>query len=261
MKCRICSGDTSNSYTLHSHRNGEAVQVFYCNACNAYFSAGGLTNYDNSDLIDYYLPYEQAIRHRFIKDFKFVESLITPGRFLDIGAGMGYSLEVANRRGWLATGLEPNSVLARHANSRGLNVINAYLSEEFSGEYDFILIDNVLEHILQPADFLKIATHLLAPSGVMMVAVPPLDWLRKLLGMSGYVRDHITVPQLNVFSEVDEHVNIFSRKAMSRLIQNSGLRLLDVRFHHSPAYDNPVFRHLYLNDGNYYATHAGNSLL
>ena len=256
MKCRICSGDTTKSYLLRSHRNDGLVQLFYCRACVAYFSAGGLINYDDSDLVDYYLPHEQAIRKRFQKDFEFIESIIAPGRFLDIGAGIGYSLEIAKQRGWTATGLEPNSVLARHASARGLNVINSYLSEEISGEYDFILLDNVLEHILQPAEFLTNVVRLLAPSGVILVAVPPMDWLRKMLGKSSYVREHVLAPQLNIFGEVDEHVNIFSRQAANRLLQMAGLRLLDVHFHHSKFYNNVLFRILNLNDGNYFATRA-----
>lgn len=89
-----------------------------------------------------------------------------------------------------------------------------------------------------------------------MIAVPPMDWLRKWFGAFSYVRDSIAVPQINIFGEVDQHVNIFSRKAMNRLLQNTGLRLLDVRFHHSQAYNNVLFRGLLLNNGYYFAVRA-----
>jgi len=259
MNCRICRGTPNRSHLLHSHRNDLDVQTFYCPGCDAFFSAGGPVNYEDIndiDIIAYYLKYEQEIRSRHQRVFSFIETLVAPGRFLDIGAGIGFSLEVARQRGWVSAGLEPNAELVCHAKGRGLDISNAYLSGETSGEYDFILIDNVLEHILQPSDFLGYAVRLLKPAGVIMVAVPPMDWLRKWLGAISYVRDSIAAPQINIFGEVDQHVNIFSRKAMGRLLQNTGLRLLDVRFHHSFAYNNVLFRGLRLNDGYYFAVRA-----
>lgn len=256
MNCRICLGITNSSYLLKSKRHNLTVQTFYCPACDAFFSDGGPVNYDLTDLTGYYLPYEQAIRARYQKIFYSLEKLVSPGRFLDIGAGMGYSLEVANERGWTATGIEPNLYLAGHAKGRGLNISNRYLNEETTGEYDFILIDNVLEHIHSPSDFLGHAVRILAKSGIMLVAVPPMDWLRERFGAISYVRDHITLPQLNIFGEVDEHVNIFSRKAMGRLLQGAGLRLLNIRFHHSSLYNNAIYRGLRLDDGYYLAVRA-----
>lgn len=261
IHCRICSGITKNSYTLHSGRNNLSVPIFYCLSCDAYFSDGGPVNYNDShdgdvELTAYYLKYEQAIRFRYQRVFSFIETQVASGRFLDIGAGMGFSLEVANQRGWLATGLEPNTVLVNHAKGRGLNITQGYLNAGTAGQYDFLLIDNVLEHILQPAEFLRNVVRLQASSGIILIAVPPMDWLRKSLGAISYVRNRVTIPQINIFGEVDQHVNIFSRKAMKRLLRSVGLRLLDVRFHHSFAYNNVVFRSLCLEDGYYFAVRA-----
>jgi 2-polyprenyl-3-methyl-5-hydroxy-6-metoxy-1,4-benzoquinol methylase len=256
VNCRICSGATQLSHLLRSNRSDQTVQTYYCRPCNFYFSYGIPVDYtayhQGFDLIGYYLGVEQYIRARYDKIFSFTESLVAPGRFLDIGAGMGFSLEVAKRRGWTASGLEPNAEVSRHARDRGLDVKNAYLTSETTGEYDFILIDNVLEHILEPTEFVNRAGSLLAPSGVLMVAVPPLDWLRRALGSMSYVRNSVSVSHLNVFLEVDEHVNMFSRTAMSRLLKRAGLKLLDNRFHHRRAYGNWVFRALQLDDGNYF---------
>jgi 2-polyprenyl-3-methyl-5-hydroxy-6-metoxy-1,4-benzoquinol methylase len=212
------------------------------------------TYHRDFDLISYYLHAQRSIRSRYEKIFSFIESLVPPGRFLDIGAGIGFSLEVAKSRGWKPVGLEPNAELCRYAASHGLDVTNAFLTTATTGKYDFILIDNVLEHILEPIEFVSIASRLLEHSGVVMVAVPPLDWLRRSLAAITYVRNSIHVPQLNVFQEVDEHVNIFSRTAMRRLLKSANLKLLDVRYHHSIAYRNGLFRGLGLDDGYYFVT-------
>lgn len=254
MDCRICKKPTKKYFELQSQRHDLLVPTFYCKTCNAFFSDGGPVNYDDVDLTDFYLKNEFSICSRYQKIFEFIESLVSPGRFLDIGAGMGFSLTVANSRGWTSTGLEPNTALVSHAQSRKLNLKKTYLSSQIFGEYDFILIDNVLEHVHQPLSFLKHATRLLAPTGIMLIAVPPMDWLRQGLGKISYVRNYVSIPQLNIFREVDEHVNIFSRKAMINLLSNADLYLLDARFHHSLAYNNILFRKLKLDDGYFFAT-------
>lgn len=259
MNCRICQQPTRVSYALHSNNFNLDVQVFYCSACDAYFSEGAPVDYEHINdfnLIDYYLGHEQVIRSRYQKIFSFIESLTTPGLFYDIGAGLGLSLDVATQRGWTSSGLEPNSELAAYAKERGLDISNTYLTEATTGEFDFILIDNVLEHISQPSDFLLQAVRLLKPSGVMMVAVPPVDWLRKGFSASSWVRERVAIPQINIFYDVDQHVNMFSRKAMSRLLESVGMRLLEQRFHHSLAYDNALFRGMRLDDGYYFAVRA-----
>lgn len=256
MKCRICSGVTRRSFDLRSQRHGIVVPVFRCSACDAYFSDGGPVSYDDVDLTDYYMRHAPQIRRRYERLFAKIESFSAPGRFIDIGAGMGFSLEVAIQRGWISCGLEPNRALARHAQARGLDVEIGYLDGSQRGEYNLVLIDNVLEHILDPIGFLRQAVKLLAPSGLMVVAVPPMDWLRKGLAASACVRDCIAKPQLNIFCEVDEHVNMLGRRAMTLVARAVGLRLLPARFHHSKVFDNPLVRILGLDDGYYLIAHA-----
>jgi SAM-dependent methyltransferase len=230
--------------------------MFFCENCDAFFSNGGYVNYDDVNLIDYYLSYEDYICTRQKKLFTFVKPLLSPKRFLDIGAGAGLSLTVANKFGWSSAGIEPNKSLADYAVSRKLNMHNGYLNTETTGEYEMILMDNVLEHIIEPIEFLSNAKRLLASSGLLVIAVPPLDWMRKSLGTVEFIRSKIKVPQLNIFSEVDEHVNLLSRTAMGHLLHNAGLRLMDIRFHHSPLINNFFYRSLGLDDGYYFVVHA-----
>ena len=188
-------------FDLHSHRHGVLVPLFRCAHCDAYFSNGGPVNYDDGDLSGYYLAYRIAILQRHAKLFARVEGHMNPGRFLDIGAGIGFSLEVATQRGWAACGLEPNRALVRNACERGLDMHRGYLDDACVGEYDFILTDNVLKHVLDPLRFLRNARRLLAPTGMMVVALPPMDWLRKALGTIRYVREKVSQPQLNIYGD------------------------------------------------------------
>lgn len=223
--------------------------MFRCAACDAYFSNGGPVSYDDVDLTSFYLPYADVIRARYVKLLHFIESSQRPGRLIDIGAGMGFSIEVARDNGWAAAGLEPNIAMAQHAVDQGLDVRRAYLGSDTEGELELVLIDNVLEHILEPLSFLAHAARLLSLTGLLVVAIPPFDWLRSSLGRIACVRDRVSVPQLNVFNEVDEHVNAFGRLGMVKLARKVGLRPLNLRFHHSSVFDNRFARALAIDDG------------
>jgi len=59
-------------------------------------------------------------------------------------------------------------------------------------------------------------------------------------------------PQINVFCDADEHVNIIGRRAMSRLMPAVNMRLEPTRFHHSRVFRNPLARMLMIDDGYYF---------
>lgn len=256
MKCRVCLEECAPSYLLKSTRSDLKINLYFCKRCNAYFSNGGPVNYDDSNPVDYYLAHRQSTKERYGRIFEYVEEIIQLGSFFDIGAGIGFSLDVADERGWRASGIEPNIILVNHARDRGVDISHGYLNESASGDHDFVLVDNVLEHVLDPHQFLTLVKSRLSSTGLLMIAVPPMDWLRKGLGSFGYVRASVNAPQFNIFRETDEHVNFFSRVAMRALLEKSGLRLLNIRFHHSRWYNNPLFRIVGLDDGYYFATHA-----
>ncbi len=106
-----------------------------CNACDAYSSDGGPVNYDDIDLAGCYTASAPAVKARYGHIFDDVGRQAAPGRFLDIGARMGFSLEVAGEYGWSGHGLEPNraqllNVLCRRdmaelAHGVGLEVLPA----------------------------------------------------------------------------------------------------------------------------------------
>src|SRR3546814_21171873 len=57
--------ETRRAFDMCSRRVDQTVPVFRCGACDAYFSNGGATNYDDADLTEYYTRYAAAIRARY----------------------------------------------------------------------------------------------------------------------------------------------------------------------------------------------------
>src|SRR3546814_4518772 len=188
MKCRICSGETRRAFDMCSRRVDQTVPVFRCGACDAYFSNGGATNYDDADLTEYYTRYAAAIRARYNRLMTEIESYCSVGSLIDIGSGLGFSLQVAKARGWTASGIEPNQALVLSAKERGIDVVHGYISDDAVGQYDVVLIDNVLEHVPDPVAMIRQAKRLMAPVALLVLAVPPFDWLRRWLGTSPIIR-------------------------------------------------------------------------
>lgn len=246
--CRICGKQVKALFRVPAHRDRMLkLEVYHCANCAAYYTFPPGFDYDAPDegVTDYYQRHRDYIVGRHTRIFDFVESLtgLGAGRFFDIGVGAGYSMQVAENRKWQAVGIEPSSLLAEFAKtqSRGI-VLQGMLSDDLlrnnpaaiQGGFDYILIDNVLEHISNPAGFLNTALPLLNDNGIMLIAIPPVDWFRVLLARIAWLRNRCNVARWNLFYDPEQHVNYFSRKSMRHLVEGClGAQLLDVRFHHS----------------------------
>ncbi|GAB3848155.1 hypothetical protein GCM10028822_10580 [Hymenobacter terrigena] len=101
------------------------------------------------------------------------------GSFLDIGSGEGWALDYFQRQGWDVLGLDFSSFsLEKFHPALREKLRTGDLYEEVqklvaSGQqFDVLWLDNVLEHVLEPADLLHLCRRLIKPGGVLMVDVP-----------------------------------------------------------------------------------------
>ncbi len=98
------------------------------------------------------------------------------GRFLDVGCGLGYFIEGIRRHsGWSVSGVEFSAEAVAHARGHlRLDVRQGELVE--CGlpprSFDFIHVNNVLEHVRDPRGFLKECRRLLRPGGWFYLSVP-----------------------------------------------------------------------------------------
>ncbi len=97
-----------------------------------------------------------------------LDRIAPAGRVLDVGAGDGTLLDALRRRGREAAGLE---------RAAGNGVVERDLTE-VEGEWAAIVFWHSLEHLPEPAIALERASALLAPAGVLVVAVPNSDSLQ-----------------------------------------------------------------------------------
>ena len=89
--------------------------------------------------------------------------VLPPGAVLDVGAGDGTLVQAFVRQGREAVGLEP------HASGPHIRAAEV---EEMTGEWAAVIFWHSLEHLRRPARALSHAASLLAPGGLLVVAVP-----------------------------------------------------------------------------------------
>lgn len=116
--------------------------------------------------------------YQFIKSYTLkskVSSLGKPftgsNKLLDLGAGTGDFLQVAKKRGWQVSGVEPNLQARNLAEQKGL-VLKSSLEDFKQEQFDVISLWHVLEHIPNLEETLIQLESLLKPGGVLVIALP-----------------------------------------------------------------------------------------
>jgi hypothetical protein len=85
------------------------------------------------------------------------------------------------------------------------------------GPFDAIIMSQVLEHAIDPSDWVRRAADLLRPGGALVIALPNFAGLYRLLG----ARDPFICPPV--------HLNYFTADSMKRLVECHGLQVKFMR--------------------------------
>lgn len=127
---------------------------------------------------------KDLLRERTDKVARLLGSRVRSGmRVLDVGCGYGDQLVYFKRRGCEVLGVEPSRHRAEYAYTRfEIPVLNcavggAELGARLSaagGEFDLIYLNQVLEHLNDPIDTLRLLRPSLGPHGRLLLGVPDL---------------------------------------------------------------------------------------
>lgn len=111
----------------------------------------------------------------------------TANSLLDFGSGKGQFLAVAKTLGWKGFGIETASERAAFAKEKyGVEVLTElYQGGKIgNGNFDFITLNHVLEHLPEPIELLKsLMDENLEPNGLVYIEVPRADsWQAQIAG-------------------------------------------------------------------------------
>ncbi len=136
--------------------------------------------YESAD----YISHTDSKRSLFEKAYHFVKGIAlknklnlinslqqNKGKILDIGAGTGEFLSVAQQDGWQTTGVEPSDKAKQIAINKGVSFVEAIAQLE-DRSFDVITMWHVLEHVPDLDHQIKELKRLLKPTGSLIIAVP-----------------------------------------------------------------------------------------
>lgn len=182
----------------------------------------------------------QRFEHYFRLMRPLIERRSERVRYLDIGCGVGHSIDLATSLGWDALGVELSEVAVAVAQARMRNVIRP-AEHDRAGQYHVVSLFETLEHVTDPDVVLSDAARMLAPQGVLIVTVPN----RASLEISA-LRERC----FHVFGGSDGvgHINLFDAVGLETLLGRHGLSLMftDGQFGNDAL---RIFSHLVSGEG------------
>lgn len=133
---------------------------------------------------------------------------------LDVGCGTGFVLAALERAGMAASGLDMHLVGLRQARHRtnALLFCDRGARIPFAGQFDVVLLCDVIEHVDDDAALLRAASEALRPDGSLVITVPalPAIWTR--------------------VDDLSGHKRRYTRGSLSKTIRRAGLDVALIRY-------------------------------
>lgn len=138
------------------------------------------------------------------------------GTLLDIGAGTGHFLDLAQKNNWSVTGIEPNDGAKQTAAKKGIPFIEN-IQNLPSESYDVITMWHVLEHVFDLDEQINELKRVLKPNGVLLIAVPNFRSF-----------DAKYYKQFWAAFDVPRHLWHFSKKSIKVLFQEKEMKVVEI---------------------------------
>jgi len=152
---------------------------------------------------------------RFRQILRRVERHGASGAVLDVGCGPGLFLDVAQRAGWDAWGVDLNEAAIEWASEHVTEHVAVGSIEDLDAkdeQFDCITMFDVIEHLDDPRARLLEVARVLRPGGVLVVATPDAGALVPRLLRSNWLE----------MKRAPEHLHFFSAVTLAALLELSG---------------------------------------
>jgi SAM-dependent methyltransferase len=214
-RCPVCGG------TLHGPIAGFRYD---CPDC-AYASARPLAAMPGAGAVELHEDRrEAALAPLRARNFEIVLDRLAvcggEGRLLDVGCAHGWFLDAARRRGYTASGIEPDAAVAAQAVQRGHDVVHGPFPDVLSpgDRFDVVVFNDVFEHLPDPRAALFATARALRPGGLLAINLPDSRGvfyrLAEALRRIGWRGPHDRLWQIGFPSP---HVSYFHPDALMRL--------------------------------------------
>jgi 2-polyprenyl-3-methyl-5-hydroxy-6-metoxy-1,4-benzoquinol methylase len=218
MNCPTCTAYCDTVFLdIFDDRYGypKVFNLYQCNECRHKFLQHSFSSNDLEDLYTNYYPRSKfsiqdytplTFKNNFISWFDgdrrahtYVPKNI---RVLDIGCGFGESIGYHNARGCDAYGVEADANIQKIKDKFGLNIkVGLFNADDYEADFfDYVTLDQVLEHTVNPIEILCGVSKILKPNGRVVITIPNSNgWGAKLFGRR-WINWHIPY-HLQLFSK------------------------------------------------------------
>lgn len=162
---------------------------------------------------------------------------LPPAKVLEIGCGHGGYVALLGWAGFTATGTEMSPWVVEFAQKNfGIRALAGRIEDLAlpEGEFDVIVLNDVLEHLPDPAGTLARCARLLAPEGFFVIQTPEY-------------KEHLTEADLRRSGDLflkhmdgnnDEHLYLFSRRSAGEFFRRLGFPAVEFA---NPVYSYDLF--------------------
>lgn len=203
---------------LHPRPSTESLKEVYT---DTYFSNPDLTRPDVETLYGYvdYMSERINKQYGYQRVVEATKDMLSPQgagkpRWLDIGCGLGYLLDVAFDNGFDVTGIEFNEYAVRHIRSRYRYPVHCGTvhDAELAGKFDVVSMMDVIEHLRDPFADLARIRGLVSERGVLVLLTMDCDSpVSRLLGK-----------RFEELRRIREHLFFFSRRSIVPILRQHG---------------------------------------
>jgi len=176
---------------------------------DSYFGGEAATGYSE------YEDQEQEYLATFREDVRRIREFVPSGRILEVGCGYGYFLQCALDAGYDAYGIDLSPAAVKWASTRHPGRVFCGLLEEVpeiqDQKYDVIFGSHLIEHLTEPSEFLREASRLLRPGGLVVMVTPNIKSLLSRVSGSRWVS-----------FKIPEHVSYYDPATITKLLNRTG---------------------------------------
>lgn len=235
ISCVLCGIEIdAHAHVLEHRRNGVPFRLYLCRVCDAEFweprFAPDAAFYEkDAEAVSPAALARHTVGSRRLQpnhETFFARHPSGPGSIFDVGCGDGHFLQAAKNRGFQVAGMDFDSKALEVARKRGLERLYcgpiasvAPRMEETEGHYDFVTFFEVLEHQVDPNEFMRSAERLLRPGGMIGGSVPNRNCFR--------------TAALEISDRPPYHFTRWSETALRAFLERLGFRdviVMDVGF-------------------------------
>jgi len=176
--CLVCMGESSR---IVFHR--DSFDYYACPHCGLHYldynqaPVNQVTHelYGPRQLaLDFFKDDAERQRHerRSRETLRRFASMVGKGRLLEVGCAEGFFLSVAKEEGWDPHGMDVEQQAAEYGREHfGVDIYCGPPGDApwEDGYFDFIFMNNVMEHIVNPMEVLRTVHRVLRPGGILYI--------------------------------------------------------------------------------------------